>query len=168
MAKHKKKQFKPTPDSKDSEKSDLPPIESDKTPPTESENTPQNVDSLPPKKPEISLEEIGVGRRLKKLFWFRIFLAISAGAAATYIFEPIEGEERRWASIGFMIGIFIVSIVIAKGMRINLPPSKSKKIILEGLGSFVFLYLFTWILTFTFANLPPDAGVIPSPFTEFN
>ena len=160
MAKHKKKQFKPTSESKDSEKSELPPTESDTAPPTES--------NIPPKKPEISEDEIGVGRRLKKLFWLRIILAISAGAAATFIFEPYEGEERRWASIGFMIMIFILSIFIAKGMRLNLPQSKRKKIILEGLGSFVFLYLFTWILTFTFANIPPEAGVIPSPFTEFN
>ena len=40
----------------------------------------------------------------------RIVLAISAGVITTFIFEDIEGEERRWASIGFMIIVFFASI----------------------------------------------------------
>ncbi len=45
-------------------------------------------------------------RKLSKLFWMRIALAVIAGTAATFIFEDIEGEERRWASIAFMIILF--------------------------------------------------------------
>jgi hypothetical protein len=37
---------------------------------------------------------------LDKLFWIRIGLAAMAGVVATFLFESIEGEERRWASIG--------------------------------------------------------------------
>ena len=45
-------------------------------------------------------------KKLNKLFWLRVALAVIAGTAATFIFEDIEGEERRWASIGFMIIVF--------------------------------------------------------------
>lgn len=157
MAKHKKKQFKPTSKPEDSVNTELPSTESSDTPPTENQ--------IPPKKPEIPADEIDVNRRLKKLFWLRIALSVMAGTAATFIFEPYEGEERRWLSIGFMILIFIISIGIAKGMRLNLPSSKRKKIVLEGIGSFIFLYLFMWILTFTIVHVSDTTGSIPSPFT---
>ena len=87
-----------------------------------------------------------------------------AGTAATFIFEPYEGEERRWISIGFMIIIFIISVFIAKGMKLGLPRSDRKKIVTEALGSYIFLYLFMWILTYTLVNLPSDSG-ISTPFT---
>ena len=49
-------------------------------------------------------------KKLSKLFWMRIALGVIAGIATTFIFEDIEGEERRWASIGFMIILFFGSI----------------------------------------------------------
>ena len=51
-------------------------------------------------------------KKLAKLFWMRIALGIIAGAAATFVFEGIEGEERRWASIGFMIIVFLMTLLI--------------------------------------------------------
>ena len=74
------------------------------------------------------------------------------GIAATFLFKGIEGEERRWASIGFMIIIFIASIVMAKSMNLKLPKSDRKKIVTQALGSYVFLYLFSWILSYTLVN----------------
>ena len=58
-------------------------------------------------------------KKLSKLFWMRIALGIIAGIATTFIFEDIEGEERRWASIGFMIIVFFGSIIVAKGMKMR-------------------------------------------------
>ncbi|MFN3654561.1 MAG: hypothetical protein ACK4TO_04450, partial [Candidatus Nitrosotenuis sp.] len=81
---------------------------------------------------------------LDRLFWIRVGLAAIAGVMATFLFESIEGEERRWASIGFMIAVFIGSTIIGKGMKIGLPPSDRKKIVTTGIGSYVFLYLFMW------------------------
>jgi hypothetical protein len=97
---------------------------------------------------------------LDKLFWIRMGLAAMAGVAATFLFESIDGEERRWASIGFMIVIFIVSVMIGKGMRIGLPPSDRKKLVTTGIGSYVFIYLFMWILSYTLTH-HPDTGLIP-------
>lgn len=101
---------------------------------------------------------------LDKLFWIRIGMAAVAGLIATFLFEPIEGEERRWASIAFMIAVFIASAVVGKGMKIGLPPSDRKKIVTTGIGSFVFIYLFMWILTYTLIH-HPDIGLSPArPF----
>ena len=93
-------------------------------------------------------------RLLDRLFWVRIGLAAIGGTVATFLFEPIEGEERRWASIIFMIIIFIVSAVIGKGMKIGLPPSDRKKLVTTGIGTYVFVYLFMWILSYTLIHHP--------------
>ncbi|MDH3611522.1 MAG: hypothetical protein OEM79_07155 [Nitrosopumilus sp.] len=148
MAKHKKKISEPTPKPDDSKKE---PIESktEETPETESNNSPP----IPPTEPASNTAENSEkDRKLNKLFWLRVSLAIIAGTAATFIFEDIEGEERRWASIGFMIIIFAGTIVIAKGMKMQLPSSDRKKIVTQGIGSYVFLYLFTWIVTYTLVH----------------
>jgi len=84
---------------------------------------------------------------------------------ATFIFEPFEGEERRWVSIGFMITIFIASIMIAKGMGMRLPKSDRKKIVTQAIGSYVFLYLFMWILTYTIVNVLSSESGFSTPFT---
>jgi len=78
--------------------------------------------------------------------------AVIAGTAATFIFEDIEGEDRRWASIGFMIIVFFGTVIVAKGMKMQLPSSDRKKIVTQAIGSYVFLYLFTWITTYTLVH----------------
>ena len=148
MAKHKKKTSEPTPEPEDSK------IESiedkpEKTPETEPELTP----NIPPTEPPVDIAANSEkDRKLNKLFWLRVSLAIIAGTAATFIFEDIEGEERRWASIGFMIIIFAGTIVIAKGMKMQLPSSDRKKIVTQGIGSYIFLYLFIWIVSYTLVH----------------
>ena len=164
MAKHKKKKSSPTPDPKESKQNDIPETEKEDIPSiekkSESENTPEK-----PEKPEKVLsdaETVEYKRKLNKLFWMRIALAVIAGTAATFIFEPIEGEERRWASIGFMIVLFFITIIIGKGMKMQLPSSDRKKLVTQGIGSYVFLYLFMWIVSYTLVNLSATGG-IPSP-----
>lgn len=93
-------------------------------------------------------------RLLDRLFWVRIGLAAIGGVIATFLFESIEGEERRWASIIFMIVIFVVSAIIGKGMKIGLPPSDRKKLVTTGIGTYVFVYLFMWILSYTLIHHP--------------
>jgi len=58
-------------------------------------------------------------------------------------------EEKRWTSIAFMIIVFIVTVFIAKGMKMQLPSSDRKKIVTQGIGSYIFIYLFMWVLTNT-------------------
>ena len=148
MAKFKKKKSKPTPEPEDSKK-EIPQEEPVDIPETEkSESSPE-----PSKEPQMSeAEKSDKDRKLSKLFWLRVALAVIAGTAATFIFEDIEGEDRRWASIGFMIIVFIATIIVAKGMKMQLPSSDRKKIVTQAIGSYIFLYLFTWIVTYTLVH----------------
>jgi len=147
LAKHKKKISEPTSQPEDS-KEEIIENKPEETPETES-NEPSVI---PPTEPTNLAEKSEKDRKLNKLFWLRVSLAIIAGTVATFIFEDIEGEERRWASIAFMIIIFAGTIVIAKVMKMQLPSSDRKKIITQGIGSYVFLYLFTWIVTYTLTH----------------
>ena len=87
-------------------------------------------------------------------------MAIIAGSSATFIFDGIEGEERRWASIGFMIVIFFASVIVAKGMKMQLPSSDRKKVVTQAIGSYVFLYLFSWIVSYTLTHLGSTSNAI--------
>ena len=161
MAKFKKKKSEPTAGPSDSKKEsvkdpvDTPEIE--KSEPTSDTPTPD---------PSIDISERSEkDRKLNKLFWLRVGLAVIAGTAATFIFEDIEGEDRRWASIAFMIVIFMGTIVVAKGMKMQLPSSDRKKIVTQGIGSYVFIYLFVWILTYTLVHAGTASSGIPSPIS---
>ena len=127
----------------------------------EAEST--DTSEIPPPTPVISEEQQNITKkRTNMLFWMRFGFAIIGGAIATFLFEEIDGnEERRWSSIIFMIVLFIVTCFIAKGMKINFPKSDRKKLVTTGIGSFIFLYLFAWIMTYTLLNLPRDDFSLP-------
>ena len=152
MAKFKKKKSKPTPEPEDTKK-ETPQEEPVDIPETEKSESSPEPSKEPSKEPQMSeAEKSEKDRKLNKLFWLRVALAVIAGTAATFIFEDIEGEDRRWASIGFMIIVFIGTIIVAKGMKIQLPSSDRKKIVTQAIGSYVFLFLFTWIVTYTLVH----------------
>ncbi len=159
MAKFKKKKSQPTLDSDDSKKESIKedPVDIPET--EKSEPVPDTPSAEPPISEAARSEK---DSKLNKLFWMRIALAIIAGSAATFIFEDIEGEERRWSSIAFMIILFFGSIIVAKQMKMQLPSSDRKKIVTQALGSYVFLYLFTWILTHTIVNAGSVSNGMPS------
>jgi len=151
LAKFKKKKSAPTPGSDDSEPKITDGVD---VPEVEKSEPLTNNSKDPSKDPSISdAAKNAKDKKLSKLFWMRIALGIGAGIATTFIFEDIEGEERRWASIGFMIILFFASIIVAKAMNLQLPPSDRKKIVTQGIGSYVFLYLFSWIVSYTLTHL---------------
>ena len=158
MAKFKKKKSEPTPDPKDPKKESIK-EENNEIPDTESTN------SESPEPIETPAGKSEKDKKLDKLFWLRVGFAVIAGTLATFIFEDIQGEERRWASIVFMIIIFIVTIFIAKSMKMQLPSSDRKKIVTQGIGSYIFLYLFVWILTYTIVHAGTVSTGIPSPIS---
>ena len=101
-------------------------------------------------------------KRTDILFWMRFAFALIGGVIATFAFDEIaDMEEKRWSSIIFMIVLFIVTCFIAKGMMINFPKSDRKKLVTTGIGSYIFLYLFAWIMTHTMLNLPKDNFSLP-------
>jgi len=158
LAKFKKKKSEPTPDPKDPKKESIK-EENNEIPDTESTN------SESPEPIETQAGKSEKDKKLDKLFWLRVGFAVIAGTLATFIFEDIQGEERRWASIVFMIIIFIVTIFIAKSMKMQLPSSDRKKIITQGIGSYIFLYLFVWILTYTIVHAGTVSTGISSPIS---
>ncbi|HEY8110301.1 MAG TPA: hypothetical protein VIG05_05510 [Candidatus Nitrosotenuis sp.] len=110
---------------------------------------------MPETEPVDTEDELSRRKRLlDRLFWIRIGLAAIGGTIATFLFESIEGEERRWASIIFMIIVFVISAVIGKRMKIGLPSSDRKKLVTTGIGTYVFVYLFMWILSYTLIHHP--------------
>ena len=157
MAKFKKKKSEPTPDPEDSKKESIK-EENNEIPETESSSS----------ETEPIVSQTGKSekdKKLDKLFYLRVGFAVIAGTLATFLFEGIQGEERRWASIVFMIIVFIVTIFIAKSMNMQLPSSDRKKIITQGIGSYIFLYLFVWILTYTIVHAGTISTGIPSPLS---
>ena len=122
-----------------------------------------DTSEIPPPIPVISEEQQNITKkRTNLLFWMRFGFALIGGAIATFLFEEIDGdEERRWTSIIFMIVLFIITCFIAKGMKINFPKADRKKLVTTGIGSFIFLYLFAWIMTYTLLNLPRNDFSLP-------
>ena len=178
MARFKKRKWgseKPKP--KDIEKKETPQTGSE-TPPTESESEPEEIVEVDvgekidgespkkeskPKEVEESAEDKSATKKLTdRLFWMRVAFAVIGGIIATFAFEDIEDvEEKRWTSIGCMIMLFIATAIIAKSWKIRMP--NRKKYVTTGIGSFVFLYLFVWIVSHTIANLGTNSSVIPFP-----
>ena len=113
--------------------------------------------------PVVSDEQQNITKKhTNTLFWMRFALALIGGAAAEFLFDGIaDMEEKRWSSIIFMIVLFVVTCFIAKGMKINFPRSDRKKLVTTGIGSYVFLYLFAWIMTHTMLNLPKENFSLP-------
>ena len=131
---------------------------------SKAETEPSDIpDVEPDPQPVISEEQQSITKkRTDMLFWLRFCFAIIGGAIATFLFEGFaDSEERRWSSIIFMIILFIVTCFIAKGMKINFPKSDRKKLVTTGMGSYIFLYLFAWIMTYTLLNLPKEDFSLP-------
>ena len=79
---------------------------------------------------------------------------------ATFAFEDIaDMEEKRWTSIGFMIALFIGTAIVAKTWGIKI--ANRKKYVTTGIGTFVFMYLFIWIFSYTLVNTGTSQSMIP-------
>jgi len=113
--------------------------------------------------PAVSDEQQNIiKKRTNKLFWMRFAFALIGGVAAEFLFDGIaDSEEKRWSSIIFMIVLFVVTCFIAKGMKITFQKSDRKKLVTTGIGSYIFLYLFAWIMTHTMLNLPKENFSLP-------
>ena len=155
----KKKKHISEPDPKDTENTDTPPTESD----SDEKITGKWTDGSDQKdhgesKPTIeddSVDKSATKKLTDRLFWMRIAFAIIGGVIATFVFEDIaDVEDKRWTSIGFMIMLFIATTIIAKSWRIRI--ANRKKYVTTGIGSFVFLYLFFWIMSYTLVNTGTD------------
>jgi hypothetical protein len=165
MAKFKKKKFKSEKPDPEEKNDDLPEIEADES----VENTEIESESEPavetpteskPDPTEDPIDKSATKKLTDRLFWLRIAVSIAGGVIATFAFEDIvDMEEKRWTSIGFMIMLFIATAIIAKSWRIKI--ANKKKYVTTGIGSFVFMYLFMWIFSYTVVNAGTSKSMIP-------
>ena len=132
-------------------------------PPGVERTQPAKRDEISPTESAVSEEQQSIiKKRTNVLFWMRFAFALIGGVAAEFLFDGIaDSEEKRWSSIIFMIVLFVVTCFIAKGMKISFPKSDRKKLVTTGIGSYIFLYLFAWIMTHTMLNLPKDNSSLP-------
>ena len=168
MARFKKRKWgseKPKPN--DNEKKEEPDSTETNVEPTESEAQPEPTESssdaeVQKESNEIFEDKSATKKLTDRLFWMRVVFSVMGGIIATFVFEDIvDVEEKRWTSIGFMIMLFIATAIIAKSWRIRI--ANRKKYVTTGIGSFVFLYLFTWIVSHTIVNLETGSNIIPFP-----
>ena len=120
-------------------------------------NNPNTKDMPTGVPPSDQTEGIKKKNPLDKLFWLRVGMGILAGALSAELGYSIEETSRPFLGFGIMIILFIISYAIAKAMRIQLPTSDKKKLIMTGIGSYFFMFIFSWILVNTLIH--PEVGL---------
>ena len=171
MAKFKKKKFRAEKSNSEDENKDLPEIEATEDEKKEIAKWTSNSDDAPettdapeseskPDPTEDPIDKSATKKLTDRLFWLRLVTAIVGGVIATFAFEDIvDVEEKRWTSIGFMIMLFIATAIVAKSWKIKI--ANRKKYVTTGIGSFVFMYLFVWIFSYTLVNAGTSQSMIP-------
>ena len=118
---------------------------------------PDADDSKDPTGPSAQTEESRIKSGLDKLFWLRVGLAVLAGAISALIGNSMQAH-KGFLGLGIMIILFIVSIGIAKSMKIPILPTEKKKLITTGYGSYILIFVFSWILVTTITH--PSVGIM--------
>jgi hypothetical protein len=93
-------------------------------------------------------DEYKIKKGLDKVFWLRVGLGILAGTLSAIIGSPME-HHKGYLGLGIAIVLFIISYGIAKALRVPLPMSDKRKLVMTGIGSYFLMFLFSWILVNT-------------------
>ncbi|MFZ0184365.1 MAG: hypothetical protein WBV92_05040 [Nitrosotalea sp.] len=117
------------------------------------ENPDTNDSKDNPTVPSAQTDEAKLKAGLDKLFWLRIGLAVLAGTLSALIGSSLQSHKGIMA-LGIMIVLFIVSVGIAKSMRLPILPTEKKKLITTGYGSYILIFIFSWILVNTIIHAP--------------
>ncbi len=87
-----------------------------------------------------------------KLYWFRAVIAVAAGALAQYI-SMLDMTNALWNGATVALGFYIVSYYVARYvMYRKLGREYFTKFYTTGIGAFIMIFLFTWIILFTYAG----------------
>lgn len=88
---------------------------------------------------------------LDRVFWLRIGFAVIAGLIAGGL-GFLSFNEKAANGIGVAFLFYIISYVVARSRYgRSIPPSDKNKLITTGIGAYVFMFLFIWILYNTIA-----------------
>lgn len=103
-------------------------------------------------------EEFQIKKGLDKVFWLRVGLGILAGTLSAIMGGALQhAHDKAFFALGTAIILFIISYGIAKALRVPLPLSDKKKLVMTGIGSYFLMFLFSWILVNTLIH--PDVGI---------
>ncbi|HYB45525.1 MAG TPA: hypothetical protein VEC92_03275 [Nitrososphaerales archaeon] len=92
--------------------------------------------------------ELPPPRPFDKLYWLRIVCGVAAGFFSEYIWK-LPGADWTFG-ITVCVGIYLLSYYAARYIWYRkLEPTKLSKIYTTGIGSYVMLFIFTWILLAT-------------------
>ena len=123
-----------------------------------SESSDPNAKNTPPADP---MTEKPLGEQTKnpldKLFWIRVGFGVLAGTIAAQIGNFENVSLRPFVGVVVMVVLFMITYGIAKAMRIPIAPSDKKKLVMTGIGSYFFMFIFSWILVNTITH--PDIGL---------
>lgn len=104
----------------------------------------------------VETEESKIKKGLDIVFWVRVGMGILGGTLAAIIGSPMQ-HHRGYLGLGIAILLFIISYAISRSLRVPLPPSDKRKLIMTGIGSYFLMFLFSWILVNTLIH--PDVGI---------
>ncbi|MFZ1076449.1 MAG: hypothetical protein WAN47_03340 [Nitrosotalea sp.] len=109
---------------------------------------------MPPEEPRaMETDESRIKSGLDKVFWLRVGLGILAGSISAIIGSTmLHAHERAYTGLGIVIVLFIISYGIAKALRVPLPLSDKRKLVMTGIGSYFLMFLVSWILVYTIIN----------------
>ncbi len=93
--------------------------------------------------------------QLQILAWIRVGLGALAGFVAGYLpftsYQSLQFNSNSYAGIYFAVFIYIGSYYLAKyGLQLRMPYKDRNKLITQGIGGFIMMFLFIWILYVTF------------------
>ncbi len=87
---------------------------------------------------------------LDKVFWLRVGFAIIAGLT-TGIVGFISFNENAINGIGVGMIFYILSYILASALyKRKILASEKSKLFTTGIGAYIFMFLFVWILYNTF------------------
>ena len=95
---------------------------------------------------------MNIKNSIDQLFWTRVSLGVASG-----LLSGIMGFLGNDAYKGLILAViaYLISYLLAKFiMKLDLPPKESYKILTTGIGSFIALWLFSWIVFNTFIVYP--------------
>jgi hypothetical protein len=101
-------------------------------------------------KPESSTTKVSATTPFDKLYWLRIGLGALGGFLAKTIFTPslTQADYVDGALLGFIV--YFASYYIARfAWYRHLEQANLSKLYTTGIGGFIMIFLFTWMLCFT-------------------
>jgi uncharacterized membrane protein YeaQ/YmgE (transglycosylase-associated protein family) len=83
-----------------------------------------------------------------KVYWMRLAIGVVAGVGAKYIFGADYLDGLLLGIIGYLMSYYAARYVWFR----KLDKTKLGKIYTTGIGGYVMVFLFSWILLFTLAS----------------